>query len=375
MNGSAGVDPRKLIREYEQRVPRKKGEVMRVQQSQIQMASQVLSAERYELQESLRFWVGDGDPSTNEAAQESPFFQIEDKVTLSSPCRSEETLQCEKEELAGKDVRNEIIRLLLERLTGRKIKILDSSDFEPVHSQGEQKQQEHSPAANDSASAGFGLAYDRYEHYSETQSLQFVSRGVLLTEEGREIRFELQLEMERSFSTTEYTSIRLGDARKMDPLVVNLNGRSAILTDATFSFDINSDGVEEQMASLGPGKGFLAIDKNGDGRITDGSELFGPSLGDGFLELAGLDKDGNGWVDENDPGFKDLGVWSKDPEGNEQMVQLQDVGIGAVYTGRIATPFALKNAENELRGEVKETGIYIKEDGSAGAVQELNLVI
>lgn len=348
---------------------------MRVQQSQIQMASQVLSAERYELQESLRVWVGDGDPSTNEAAQESPFFQIEDKVTLSSSCRSEETLQCEGEELAGKDVRNEIIRLLLERLTGRKIKILESSDFEPVHSQGEQEPQEDRPATNGPASAGFGLAYDRYEHYSETQSLQFVSRGVLLTEEGREIRFELQLEMEHSFSTTEYTSIRLGDARKMDPLVVNLNGRSAILTDATFSFDINSDGVEEQMASLGPGKGFLAMDKNGDGRITDGSELFGPSLGNGFLELAGLDKDGNGWVDENDPGFKDLGVWSKDPEGNEQMVQLEDVGIGAVYTGRIATPFALKNAENELLGEVKETGIYIKEDGSAGAVQELNLVI
>jgi len=59
---------------------------MRVQQSQIQMASQVLAAERYELQESLRVWVGDGDPSTNEAARESPFFQIEDKVTLSSSC-------------------------------------------------------------------------------------------------------------------------------------------------------------------------------------------------------------------------------------------------------------------------------------------------
>lgn len=348
---------------------------MRVQQSQIQMASQVLAAERYELQESLRVWVGDGDPSTNEAARESPFFQIEDKVTLSSSCRSEETLRCEREELTGKDVRNEIIRLLLERLTGRKIKILEASDFEPIHSQGEQEPQEDRPATNEPASAGFGLEYDRYEHYSETQSLQFVSRGVLLTGEGREIRFELQLEMEHSFSTTEYTSIRLGDARKMDPLVVNLNGRSAILTDATFSFDINSDGVEEQMASLGQGKGFLAIDKNGDGRITDGSELFGPSLGDGFLELAGLDKDGNGWVDENDPGFKDLGVWSKDPEGSERMVPLEDVGIGAFYTGRIATPFALKNAENRLQGEVKETGIYLTESGSAGALQELNLVI
>jgi hypothetical protein len=51
-----------------------------------------------------------------------------------------------------------------------------------------------------------------------------------------------------------------------------------MLTDATFSFDINSDGIEEQMASLGPGKGFLALDKNDDRWITDGSELFGPTL-------------------------------------------------------------------------------------------------
>lgn len=339
------------------------------------MASQVLAAERYEFQESLRFWVGDGDPFTDEAAQNEAFLQIQDRVTLSSSCTVDENTGYGQKDLVGKDIRNEIIRLLLEKLTGRKIKILRMSDLEPKSRIGEKEASEPNHSVEPDASAGYGLTYDRSVTYSETESLQFVSNGVLLTQDGREIRFELQFGMERAFSTSEQTSIRLGDARKMDPLLVDLNGQAAILTDATFSFDINSDGVEEKLAALGPGKGFLALDRNGDGRITDGSELFGPRMGDGFLELAGLDKDGNGWVDENEPGFKELSIWSKDPQGNETVLSMAESGIGAIYTGRIATPFSLKSAWNELQGEVKETGVYLKENGSAAVIHELDMVI
>jgi len=335
------------------------------------MSSQTFAAEQYEVQESLRVWVGDGDILTNESSQDGPLLQIKDRVTLSSFSRKEQILQCEKGGLDCENTRNELIRLLLERLTGRKIKLLSLTQFEPVRSHDELLK--NGQSADDPE--GFGLAYERYVSHSETQTLRFTSSGVILTEEGREIRFELQLEMESSFSSREYTEIRLGDARKVDPLVFSLNGESAMLTDATFSFDIDSDGVEEQIASLGPGRGFLALDKNGDGRITDGSELFGPSLGDGFLELAGLDEDGNGWIDDLDPKFKELEFWNKDALGNEVLLSMKEAGIGSFYAGRITSPFSLKNAHNELLGEVRESGIYLKENGSAGALQELDLVI
>jgi hypothetical protein len=347
---------------------------MKVQESLVEMRSHCAEHERYALQESLRIWVGDGDPSSNEADRHQPVLQIQDRFTLSQRCSTEESTGCRQKGLGGKEIKNEIIRLLLEKLTGRRIKIITLSGLGP-RSGAEGMETCGKTRTGGGDSLGFGLAYDRYESYHETETLEFVSRGVLLTEEGREIRFELQFGMERVFATSEYSAIRLGDAQKMDPLVVNLNGQQAMLTDATFMFDIDSDGVDERLAALGPGKGFLAMDRDGDGRITDGTELFGPRLGDGFLELAGLDKDGNGWVDENEPGFRTLGLWSKDPQGNESFLPMEESGIGAIYTGRIASPFSIKDALNELQAEVKETGVYLTENGLAGAIHELDMVI
>jgi hypothetical protein len=49
---------------------------------------------------------------------------------------------------------------------------------------------------------------------------------------------------------------------------------------------------------VSPRSGLLVIDKNLDGKVNDGSELFGPSTGDGFEKLARYDEDRNGWIDE-----------------------------------------------------------------------------
>ena len=47
---------------------------------------------------------------------------------------------------------------------------------------------------------------------------------------------------------------------------------------------------------------------------------------------------------------------------------------GAIYTGSAPTPFEIKNDENELLGIVKESGIYIGENGNAGTIQQVDLV-
>lgn len=61
----------------------------------------------------------------------------------------------------------------------------------------------------------------------------------------------------------------------------------------------------------------MALDVNYDGIINDGRELFGPRTGNGFLELAEFDIDGNNWIDENDPIFEKLRIWTLDEKGNE----------------------------------------------------------
>ena len=65
-----------------------------------------------------------------------------------------------------------------------------------------------------------------------------------------------------------------------------------------------SDGRKDNISFVQPGSGFLAVDKNNDGKINNGKELFGPNTGNGFDELAKYDSDGNQWIDESDPSLK-----------------------------------------------------------------------
>lgn len=61
---------------------------------------------------------------------------------------------------------------------------------------------------------------------------------------------------------------------------------------------MDCDGKQEEISKLNAGCGYLALDKNGDGVINDGNELFGVKTGDGFYELSKYDSDLNGWIDE-----------------------------------------------------------------------------
>ena len=71
------------------------------------------------------------------------------------------------------------------------------------------------------------------------------------------------------------------------------------------------------MLALASGSGYLAFDVNVNGRINDGSELFGACSGDDFAEHARLDKDGNHWLDEQDSGFAGLRIWQRSKSGED----------------------------------------------------------
>ena len=210
--------------------------------------------------------------------------------------------------------------------------------------------------------------------YAEEETTAFTSEGKVTTADGRSISFNISFEMSRAFmETTEIYSEH--KFQLCDPLVLNFDGDVAELSDQKFLFDIDADGEEEEISYLAKGNGFLALDKNGDGKINDGSELFGTGTGNGFKELEAYDEDGNGWIDEADSVFSRLKVWTKNANGEDELIALGKAGVGAIYLDRVATEFHLNNEEKATNGVIQNSGIFLKENGEAGFIQHVDFAV
>jgi len=227
-----------------------------------------------------------------------------------------------------------------------------------------------------STSSGGGFEYNQSVTHYESESTSFQAQATVKTADGREINVNLQLSLSREFMSYSNLNIKAGNEPvQVDPLVINYGAATASLTQQKYAFDIDANGSLDQISFVGPGSGFLALDLNGDGKINDGSELFGPQSGNGFNDLAKYDSDGNNWIDENDPIYDKLQIWSKDSSGNDVLVALGQKGVGAIYLGNVSTSFALKGADNQTNGQLQNTGIYLNENGSAGTIQHIDLSI
>ncbi|MGD9499036.1 MAG: hypothetical protein AB7V33_00910 [Halothiobacillus sp.] len=109
--------------------------------------------------------------------------------------------------------------------------------------------------------------------------------------------------------------------QRRDPLTLDLDGDGletvGIDSGRLVYFDHNGDGVKTATGWVGSDDGFLVLDRNGNGTIDSGAELFGDSTvladgstaADGFAALAEQDTNGDGVVDANDTGWGDLRVW------------------------------------------------------------------
>lgn len=211
--------------------------------------------------------------------------------------------------------------------------------------------------------------------YTEAESTTFATSGIVRTADGRDINFNMEVSMSRAF-TASINSLEVESYIKTDPLMINLDTDIGSVSDQKFFFDLDADGKEEEISFAGKGSGFLALDRNGDGKINDGSELFGTKSGDGFKDLAAYDEDGNGWIDENDAIFSQLKIWTKDEDGNDKLISLKDADVGAIYLGNADTQFSLKDDDHKLNGELKKTGIYLHESsGEVGTVNHVDLTV
>ena len=233
------------------------------------------------------------------------------------------------------------------------------------------------PFNNHSSSGGFYVVKsESYSYdYTEDETTSFKADGKVTTADGRSIDFNIDMLMSRSFSETyTYERETISEVFK-DPLVINVKGGPVTLKDRTFTFDIDSDGELDNLSILGEFCGYLALDKNNDGVINDGSELFGAKSGHGFDELAVFDMDGNGWIDENDEIFDKLKIWSRDEDGNDRLVGIGVAGVGAICLSNVSSNFSVKNEANETLGRIRNSGVALMEDGSVASVQQVDMAV
>jgi hypothetical protein len=274
------------------------------------------------------------------------------------------------------DPKLQLLISLIESMTGQKVMIFNGSELKISSNSGAPAPLKTSvPSNTPHPPAPASLTYSKHTTLHEAEQTHFSAQGVVKTADGKEIRFQLSLSMQREFVQDSMVTMSQGKEVKQDPLVINFNGQAAELTDSKFSFDLNSDGHTEQISFLGSGSGFLALDKNGNGRIDNGSELFGTQSGNGFADLAAYDSDGNQLIDENDAVFAKLKVYNKNASGADTLSTLAQKGVGALYLGSLSTSFELKNTANQLLGQVRSTGVYLNENGSTGSLQQVDLVV
>ena len=211
--------------------------------------------------------------------------------------------------------------------------------------------------------------------YQEAETLNYSTTGKVVTADGRTIEFGLELAMSREYVET---SAELSTGTKViltDPLVISLDSNPIGVSDQKWQFDIDGDGSNDNISMLSKGSGFLVFDKNEDGIINSGLEMFGAKTGNGFRELMEYDEDGNGWIDENDSIYNKLSVWAKDDSGEDKLMSLKDAKVGAIYLKSLATGFNLKSDEtNEQNARIRRSGMYLTESGVATSIQQLDLV-
>jgi hypothetical protein len=275
-----------------------------------------------------------------------------------------------------------LLALLVEALSGHKVHLIKPASV-PTNADAAAQQAGRQAAAAQAAAnsaapapqaqaAGWGVDVQVQQVHRETETTAYSATGQVVTADGQTINFAYQVAMHREFSQESQAEITLGDAvRKVDPIALNLNGGPVALNDTRTSFDINSDGTAEKVALPAAGTYFVALDRNGNGTIDGGSELFGPSSGNGFTELQSLDSDKNGWLDSGDAAYASLRLWSGPAAATQS---LAEAGVGALYVGAsVATRFDVRGRDNEALGTIVSSSVYLTENGTAGALQQVDL--
>lgn len=181
-------------------------------------------------------------------------------------------------------------------------------------------------------------------------------------------------------SVIEVASEEFDVLQTSSPVILDLNG-DGVETKGLMSgafFDHAGDGFREETGWVETADGLLVLDRNGNGIVDDGRELFGnqtplgngATAADGYQALAELDANADGKVDASDPAWSQLRVW-QDTDGDgvssgDEVRALPDVGVAGVATASTPSTFV------DVHGnEHRLVGTYTRSDGTSGATADV----
>lgn len=343
---------------------------MKIASSSLQLSSSWARTEQFSSRERLEVWRD--QRTTARISDEARARQQSAAVSESSAAAASDP--DEEQQLSP---HLQMIKQMVEYLTGRSVRVLDLQELQRLRQQAQASAQEVAAAtATPAQRLGWGAEYEQHSRYQETQVMQFRAEGTIRTADGEEFSFRAELLLARDYVEERSTRLTLGDGArpKKDPLVINYAAPAASLRNELQSFDLDADGQVEQVQQLGAGSGWLTLDHNQDGQVNDGSELFGTRSGDGFADLARYDGDSNGWIDEADSVYSQLCLWVQD-ESSGQLLTLKQADVGAIFLGKTASPFQLGDTPQTAGGEIAATGLFLKDSGGAGTVQQVDLYV
>lgn len=222
---------------------------------------------------------------------------------------------------------------------------------------------------------------DDYHYHKIANTLIFTSDGheefVLIRDfESHDLGIHLNGDVNKDRVLRDFAWVYDIDS----PIALDLNGDGLATTSldtSTSYFDYGADGFAELTGWLNNQDGFLVLDRNGNGIIDNGLELFGSQTllsngayaANGYEALAELDENSDGFIDAQDSIYTSLGVW-QDQNGdgkseadellNLPLAHVQSVGIG--YTD---------SDLNDQGNTIKQIGTFTKTDGTPGQTGDI----
>jgi hypothetical protein len=145
-------------------------------------------------------------------------------------------------------------------------------------------------------------------------------------------------------------------------------------------FDHNGDGIQTGTGWVGKDDGLLVLDKNNNGTIDNGAELFGDNTilkngqkaKDGFAAISDLDLNQDGKLNSSDAAFANLRVWQDiNQDGFSQATELKtldELGISSINTVASITGGQNQNNGNVIIG----SSSFMQSDGTIKTSGALN---
>ena len=169
-----------------------------------------------------------------------------------------------------------------------------------------------------------------------------------------------------------------------DPIILDLDGDGleTVGLASNVYFDHDGDGVLTKTGWAGANDALLVWDRNGNGTIDTGAELFGDFTPlpngtlapNGFAALAALDSNGDGIIDASDPAFAELKLWRDADQngatGAGELISLADAGIVSLNLAH-----TLKNQNLANGNQLTREGSFTRLDGTTGGMGEFKLAL